>query len=162
MKEGAACFGNTKPLTHTHPSCWVKAVGDLLDGFSVSKQRMCQRMCSCVHHGSWSLMALVLSLPSLLQGQPHWWMRGHSAAEPSATRHQKAQFLRPCHNFMCVESNYPKNARNKGIFFPLFNPLASQFCICKTTTIHCCSQKWRCVLYSSWIMQVLCDVPYCS
>lgn len=40
---------------------------------------------------------------------------------------------------LCVESNYLKNVEEQRDFFPPFNPLASQFCICKKRTIYCCS-----------------------
>lgn len=55
-----------------------------------------------------------------------------------------------------------KNVEEQRDFFPPFNPLASQFCICKKRTIYCYSWKWSCVLCSSWIMQMLCDAPYSS
>lgn len=109
--------------SHSHTSFMLSEGhgGPSGDAFPVSKQRMCQHLlCAPKPHRGWSLMTLVLSL---LQGQPHWCMGTHS----SATRHKKAQFLRPCHNFMCVESNYPKNARNKGNFFSLLIPLHLSF-----------------------------------
>lgn len=136
-KEGLPALGT--PNSHSHPSFMLSEGHG--DAFSVSKQRMCQTMCCSVYQAPQRLVppdaGAEPALPAagtapLMSGSPF-------SAEPSSTRHQKAHFLRPCHHFMCVESNYQKNARNKGSFFFPFNPLASQFCICKMTTIRCCS-----------------------
>lgn len=127
-KEGLPALGTPNlSFTHILHAEW-RLWGPSGDVFPAFKQRMCQDLlCAPKPHGGWSLMTLVLSLPSLLQGQLHWCMRDHSAAEPSATRHQKAPSLRPCHNFMCAESNYPKNVRNKGKFFSFLIPLHLSF-----------------------------------
>lgn len=114
--------------------------GDAFPVCPAPKLRTCQDLPRAPkHRGGWSLVLLVFSLTSRLPRQLHRSVGGFSKtlaaevtgredAEPSATRHQKAQFSRPCHNFICVESNYLKNVKQqRDFFFLLLIPLHLSF-----------------------------------
>lgn len=123
MERGAACFGNTKlsftPILHAEWRPWRCFL-------SVQTENMPDNVLQCV--------------PSPTEVGPSWcWCWACPPCcrdsptdewEPIqcwAFLHQAPHFLRPCHHFMCVESNYQKNARNKGSFFSLLIPLHLSF-----------------------------------
>lgn len=125
MERGAACFGNTK-LIHTHPSCWVKA----MEMLSQCPNRECARQCAAVctkPHRGWSLLMLVLSLPSLLQGQPHWWVGAHSVLSLPPPGTKRLTFWDPV-IISCVWKVIIKKMQGtKGVFFSLLIPLHLSF-----------------------------------
>lgn len=135
-KEGLPALGT--PNSHSHPSFMLSEGHG--DAFSVSKQRMCQTMCCSVYQAPQRLVPPDAGAePALPAAGTAPLMSGaHSVLSLPPPGTKKLSFWGPV-IISCVWKVIIKKMQGtKGIFFP-FNPLASQFCICKMTTIRCCS-----------------------